>query len=218
MLESFARLFYLECHRFLCFSLLSFSATENKYMEVPMAGLSLSVDEDEELVLDIESEETITEFSEFCLVGRFLTDRHVNFNAMKHRLASIWRPGKGICIKEINSHLFLFQFFHILDLKRVMDGGPWSFDNHLLLLHHLKRGEVPTSLPLFHAQFWIQIHDLPVGFMSESVGRQLGNFIGTFKEYDLNNNSDGLWKNYMRIQVSLDVQVSLKRWKKIRQP
>lgn len=34
-----------------------------------------------------------------------------------------------------------------------------------------------------------QVHDLPTGFMTPTVGQSLGNFIGEFLEYDPNNNS-----------------------------
>nr|DAD24221.1 TPA_asm: hypothetical protein HUJ06_025684 [Nelumbo nucifera] len=107
------------------------------------------------------------------------------------------------------------MIFHSVDLKRVLEGGPWTYDNHVLLLHHLKLGEIPNQIPLFHVDYWVQIYDLPVGFMFVNVGKQLGNFIGEFVEYDDNNNS-GLWRNFMRIKVRLDVRNPLKQWKKIR--
>nr|DAD38903.1 TPA_asm: hypothetical protein HUJ06_013225 [Nelumbo nucifera] len=137
-----------------------------------------------------------------CLVGRFLTDKSINFNVMKHQMASIWHPGKGVCIKDISDQRFLFQFFHSVDLKRDLEGGAWTYDNHVLFLHHLKPGEIPNQIPLFHVDYWVQVYDLPVGFMS-------------FVEYDDNNNS-GLWRNFMRIKVRLDVRNPLKRWKKIK--
>ena len=90
-------------------------------MDSRLENLSLSVDEEEELVLDTGEDGSTTQSFDLCLIGRFLNDRMINFNAMKHRLASVWRPGKGICIKEINKQLFLFQFFHIVDLKRVLE-------------------------------------------------------------------------------------------------
>ena len=174
-------------------------------MDSRLENISLSVDEEEELVLDTGEDGSTTQSFDLCLIGRFLTDRMINFNAMKHRLANVWRPEKGICIKEINKQLFLFQFFHIVDLKRVLEGGPWTFDNHLLILHHLKQGAIPTAIPLFHVLFWIQVYDILVGFMSLNVGKQLDNFIGKFVDYDINNNA-GLWRNFMCIRVLLDVR------------
>ena len=57
-------------------------------------------------------------------MGRFLTDRSINGLIMQNTLASVWRHVKGVCIKEIQSNLFLFQFYHELDMKRVIDNGP----------------------------------------------------------------------------------------------
>ncbi|KAL8496773.1 hypothetical protein ACS0TY_020448 [Phlomoides rotata] len=62
--------------------------------------------------------------------------------------------------------------------KRVVEGGPWTIGNHLLILHQLQIGEVPHQVPLNHLAFWVQIYDLPMWSFSEGVGRSLGNFIG----------------------------------------
>lgn len=53
----------------------------------------------------------------------------------------------------------------------VRNGGPWSFDNALLVLNVISPGEDPTKVPLLEIEFWIQIHNLPVGYMSEAVGK-----------------------------------------------
>lgn len=108
-----------------------------------------------------------------------------------------------------------FQFFHKLDLKRVLEGGPWAIGSHPLLVHHLQMGEIPHQVPLDKIQFWVQIYNLPIGSFSESVGRSPGNFIETFLEYD-SSNRGAAWKSFMRIRVELNVNTPLKRGKKIR--
>ena len=102
-----------------------------------------------------------------CLVGRFLTDKVISFLAMKNIMASLWRPGRGVCIKDLLPTLFLFQFFHEIDIKRVIDSGPWTFDQHILIIQRLRIDEQPQNVPLFHTSFWIQIYNLPIGFQSE---------------------------------------------------
>ena len=67
--------------------------------------------------------------------GEVFADRNINFIAMKNRLARLWRPGKGMCIKDLEQNLFVFQFYHEIDLRRVVEGGPWTFDSHILLVH-----------------------------------------------------------------------------------
>ncbi|KAI4350923.1 hypothetical protein L6164_005326 [Bauhinia variegata] len=110
---------------------------------------------------------------------------------MKERMANIWRPGRAVTIREINPGVFLFQFYHKLDITRVFNGGPWSFDNHMLILEPVKPGDIVSEIPLFHVCFWVQIHDLPAGFITPIIGKHLGNFIGSFVEYDENNNMGG---------------------------
>ncbi|KAL8474538.1 hypothetical protein ACS0TY_031117 [Phlomoides rotata] len=70
-------------------------------MDTMLEKLSLSVEEVDELVLEPSDESLAsTETPEFCLVGRFLTDQPINFSLMKSRMASIWRPKKGLYVKD----------------------------------------------------------------------------------------------------------------------
>lgn len=98
-----------------------------------------------------------------------------------------------------------------------MDNGPWTFDNHLLLLHEMRPGEEPMEVPLHSADFWIQVHDLPSGFFSEVVGKTLGNLIGSFLLYD-ERNVFSLNRPFMRIRVRIDVRLPLKKGKKVKKP
>lgn len=111
----------------------------------------------------------------------------------------------------------MFQSFHKLDLQRIYNGGPWSFDNHMLVLECLLAGELPSQMSLNHINIWVQVHHVPDGFMTRVVGEQLGNFVGEFLEYDINNNT-GFWRSYTRLRVCVDVQKPLKREKKVRKP
>lgn len=124
-------------------------------MEEQLRSLSIDADEGFEFP-KLRENQTAPDYS-LCLVGTFLTDRPINFLIMKHRMASLWRPGSGLFIKDLGSKLILFRFYHHHDLRWVMDGGPWTFDNHLLVLHVL-------DAPLHSVPFWIQIHDLPACF------------------------------------------------------
>ncbi|KAK6156242.1 hypothetical protein DH2020_010490 [Rehmannia glutinosa] len=86
---------------------------------------NLQLEEEEEggLVIDEGEIEKQTQDLRWCLVGRFLANRHVNFQSMKNTLAAIRRPVKGVFIKDLSPNLFLFQFFHELDVARVEANG-----------------------------------------------------------------------------------------------
>lgn len=182
-------------------------------IEMRLADIDIENEENEELVIEEGCEEDTNRF-ELCLVGRFLTEKSVNSRIMKTKMADIWRPAMGVTIKDLKSGLFLFQFYHNDDMQWVLNGGPWTFDNTLLVTSVIKQGEDPTKVLLVYADFWIQIYDLPVGFMSEAVGKQLSNFFGSFIQYDAKNNSN-IWREFMRLRVRVDVGKPLKRKKKI---
>ncbi|KAK5835299.1 hypothetical protein PVK06_010987 [Gossypium arboreum] len=167
-------------------------------METGLAGLTLN--ENEEAVLQIQDEFIPNGEEEvFRLVGCFLTASIIHFPAMKSTMANLWHPVRGVQIPNLGNRRYLFQFYHVMDMERVLKGAPWTFNNHLLMLHVVQWGEDPLQVPLFLTPFWVQIHDVPIGLFSESLVVQLGNFVGSFFEYDASNLGKEN-KNYMRFK------------------
>ncbi|MBA0730772.1 hypothetical protein Golax_000052 [Gossypium laxum] len=64
-------------------------------------------------------------------------------------------------ISDLGEKRFLFQFFNEIDIARVENGAPWTFNNHLLISHWLKEEDDPMLTPMIHDNFWVQVHDLP---------------------------------------------------------
>lgn len=182
-------------------------------IESQMASLDIEEEENESFVLEEDVEEGSNRY-ELCLVGRFLTEKTINLRAMKTKMADVWKPAMGISIKELEQGIYLFQFFHKEDMQWVAKGGPWTFDNVMLAMEYVAPYDDPVKVPLWFVNIWIQIHELPMGFMTEAVGKQLGNFFGEFIEYDSKNNTS-IWRECMRVRIRLDVRKPLKRKKKI---
>ncbi|MFQ6643268.1 hypothetical protein Gotur_018239 [Gossypium turneri] len=160
-------------------------------MEDELANLSLVDDEEEKIQEEVAAVESI---SQFCLVGHCLTDSVVHFPSLRNTMADLWHPIRGICITDIGENSIYSNSFMRLTLIGY------------LLEHHV--------LELNFTEFWIQVHELPPGLMSESMAKQLGNFCGKFLEYDIAILFLGQ-KTYMRIRVCLDVSAPLKLKKKI---
>lgn len=121
------------------------SSSHGKAIEEGYMNLSIN-DEEEGLVLD-ESSGTNTGIDyAHCLVGKFLSDRKVNYLAMQDTLSSIWRPVKRVLMEPTSfPNTFLFKFFHEL---RVLDDGPWTFNQQVLLLKKLEIDEQLTNVNL----------------------------------------------------------------------
>ncbi|MBA0621785.1 hypothetical protein Godav_007381 [Gossypium davidsonii] len=69
-----------------------------------------------------------------------------------------------------------------MDLERVIKGSPWTFNNHLLILHKLQMGEDPLKASLIYSPLWVQLYNVPIGFVSENLAIQIRNFIGEFMD------------------------------------
>ena len=44
----------------------------------------------------------------WCLMGRLLSDREVDFEAFRNVLAALWRSAKCLFVKELGKNLYLF--------------------------------------------------------------------------------------------------------------
>ncbi|KAM6543681.1 hypothetical protein CsatB_008128 [Cannabis sativa] len=182
-------------------------------MEEQYAAFSIHDDDEEGLIFEAGADGLAEIDDRWLLVGRFLTNRAIDFQAMQNKIATLWQPGRGLYMKELDSNLFLFQFYHEVDIERVIEGSPWTFDRASLIFERVKSGENPRSIPLVKLDLWVQLYNLTVGFMSDKVIQGVGNYIGSFIKSDPNNFS-GVWRDYLRIRVSIRVDKPLKKKKK----
>ncbi|MBA0735290.1 hypothetical protein Gogos_019152 [Gossypium gossypioides] len=181
-------------------------------MENELANLSLDNGEEDVLLIPNESgSQSVGEKSN--LVWCFLTASIVHFLAMKNTMANVWHPIR-VQTSNLGDKRFYFSFFHKMDMDRVISGVPWTFNNHLLVVHRLENGEDPIKVPLVFVNFWVQVHELAMGLFSKIVARQLGDCIEKFLKYDSKSLSKGV-KNFLQIKVWLDARRPLKQNKKI---
>ena len=84
-------------------------------------------------------------------------------------LVAMWEPGKGINVTELGGGSFLFQFFHEVDVAAVLNQGPWTFNQYIMVGHRITETNQVERVPLHQVDFWVQIHNLHVGFRSSKI-------------------------------------------------
>lgn len=80
---------------------------------------------------------------------------------MQNVIASLWRPREGMEIHDLCDQRYSFVFFHVLDIQKVLEGGPWTFEQSLQVYHCLQEDEDPHVVQLNTMDIWVQIYDLP---------------------------------------------------------
>lgn len=188
-------------------------ARHERSLEDMYAGLVL--EEEDEGGIIVASTEVVEQKQTYVLIGKFLTEKNINFHAMQNVMATLWRPKEGMEVHDIGGMRYSFVFFHKMDLQKVIDGGPWSFEQATLVLHQLEKGEDPSTVKLQYVEMWVQIYDIPRGMLSENILRNVGATIGKFIRMDTNT-LDGVWKPFSRIRVMINVEKPLKRRLKIK--
>nr|POE84948.1 hypothetical protein CFP56_66977 [Quercus suber] len=114
------------------------------------------------------------EESVFRLAGHFYTKRVLNVDAGARTFKPLWRTVGELKIRDIGEHILLFEFEDILDLERVLEFEPWSYNKHLVAFECVFDIESVPFLDFSRATFWVQIHNIPKRSLKVEVGELIG--------------------------------------------
>jgi len=103
---------------------------------------------------------------------------------MKLVFKNIWKPEKGVVIRDLKSNFFVFQFFSTADKMFLLNEGPWSFDGKILLFKEVSGLEKPSEVTFTTARFWVKAYDLPAKKQTLACAQLIGSKMGTFVDCD----------------------------------
>ncbi|XP_038716189.1 uncharacterized protein At4g02000-like [Tripterygium wilfordii] len=172
--------------------------------------LSLMTEESEAVVVARDSGTTKESDTRFSLFGRLLSSRSFNQEAFFVTMKNIWKPIRGMEISTVGENLYLLHFFSKEDYNKVLDGSPWTFDKHPLLLKEYNGNLRPCDVVFEEMPLWVRFCNLPFKMMNEKVGLQLGAAVGRIEKVDLDRNGCG-WGKYLRVRIHIDITKPLKR-------
>ena len=82
-------------------------------------------------------------------------------------------------IRDIGGNILLFEFDDAVDLERVPEFEPWSYDKSLVIVQPAVDVESAPLLGFDSVTFWVQLHNVPDQCLSQSTGEAVGNTIGS---------------------------------------
>ncbi|KAL4277931.1 hypothetical protein GQ457_03G016560 [Hibiscus cannabinus] len=144
------------------------------------------------------------------LVGRVITAHEVDGVSLIRVFRAVWKPTKVLSITELQSNFFLIRLASEEVRSDILKRGPWVFNDDWFAI-------LPLN-PLFSIDeyfftniiIWVRILRVPIGLMSESLGRSLGACIGSVVGTDMRI-IDGNMGEFMRVRVNIDVTKPLRR-------
>nr|POF24468.1 uncharacterized protein CFP56_10684 [Quercus suber] len=104
-----------------------------------------------------------------------------------------------------------------IQLQWVVNNGPWSFNNQLLLLRRWERGMTANSVNFTHLPIWVQVWGLPFDLFSEEVGNDIGKGLGRVVEVDTKAIASDQAR-FLRVRVEIPLDKPIRRGSKVQGP
>ncbi|KAL2929579.1 DNA topoisomerase 1 [Bienertia sinuspersici] len=112
------------------------------------------------------------------MVGKLLTGKPFNFEAMKRTLRTVWRLKHDVAIRMVENNLFIFQFSSTNDKAKVIQGAPWFFDNQLLLIKDINGDDQLSDIEFKSTPCWVRIYDMPFALRNDATAKEVGECMG----------------------------------------
>ena len=95
-------------------------------------------------------------------------------------------------------------------MERILRGGPWTFDNQVLLLIRWQSGMTACNVKFDTASFWVQIWGASFDMISRKVAEEIGSRLGVVKDVEKRSKQDAP-SFFMRVKVALPISKPIRR-------
>lgn len=95
------------------------------------------------------------------------------------------------------------------DLDFVVDKGPWSVDNSLVVVDRLQPNMALQAMRVAALPVWVQFWGLPLEYHVQDVAKDLGNVVGTTMLSSEGAAQFSSHLNFIRVKVQIDPRIPL---------
>ncbi|KAM0884186.1 hypothetical protein ACQ4PT_031138 [Festuca glaucescens] len=170
-----------------------------------MRKLGLREEDLDDVVFEDETP-PLAEATRWLAIAKVHTDREYSDFWFYKNMRTAWDLAQEVKIRALDNNLYMMKFSCLGDWDKVMEGGPWTFRGHPVILAPYDGFTKPSEISLDRFKIWIQIHDLRDGFkpMIEVLAGKVGEYVSTEPV------SGDFSGNFFRVRIWLDVQKPLK--------
>ena len=101
-------------------------------------GLSLTTKEENKVLL-LRKLSTL----EHVLTAKFFTKRNLNMATVAQTFRPLWHTRECFQLVNVGNNIMPFEFESEVDVEKVLQGEPWSYDRHLVVFFSTLMGNSP---------------------------------------------------------------------------
>ena len=145
----------------------------------------------------------------FAIAAKFLTRRAINMEVIAKTFNPLWRAKNGFKIQSFGDHKVLFIFDNMEDVDRILEGEPWTFDKHLVVMNRYENDSALQDIKFEKTKLWVQLHGLPIKYMTIEAAKKIGSVLGEIYVPTNPKFFDG--GHFVRVQAPIDLSLPLCR-------
>ncbi|OMO52011.1 reverse transcriptase [Corchorus capsularis] len=153
----------------------------------------------------LEGDEHSLALTRFMVAGKILANRTLNRWGVVSILHSIWAEDVAPCIQEIGANMFGISFRSEKLRENALAEGPWNIMGFCMVFRNWDQGVMIEELDFCVADYWVQIHNLPIEMLTRSNGELIGKNLGIVKAVEEPISSGGLGRSFLRIRLGIEV-------------
>ncbi|CAA0831274.1 Unknown protein, partial [Striga hermonthica] len=173
-------------------------------------ALKLSLKESKDVELDTTDVKLSDEECRRSVLGKIIGDRKASIFGIKRMMSVVWQTSMAFEVKEVEANIFQFIFGCKEDKEKVLAGVNWVFENQYLVLQDWREGLSFQDPSFNEISLWVQVHKLPLNWLSIEVGQKIGRLFKRIKNVVVVK-SGGAQGSYLRMLVSHDISEPILR-------
>jgi hypothetical protein len=139
------------------------------------------------------------------LVGKILSSQPLSKSTISNNIAQAWKFLKSLVSEDKGDNMLVFTFEDLEDLHKVLDFSPWNIKGSPLFLKRWLAEEAIEDLDFTKAEYWVQVHNLPLELITTANAENIGASLGVLLEVDNANCSKPARKGFLRFKVLLNL-------------
>ena len=154
-------------------------------------------------------DEVLASQDRFAFVGKLLALKTQNSYYVRSTIMSAWSFATPLTMKILEPSKFLFTVLQESHYHHLISQRPWNIKGSLLLLQPWSSELAIDEVKLQFCAFWVQVHNLPMQFMTTTNAIRIGKGIGKILELDHNNSSGLISRPFIRFKIEINTFLPL---------